>query len=277
MKNTITSWSITLVISFLKCFKVSARKAIVHFLAKLILKFSSKTKLRSMKNISFAMPHLSQPELERMAISAYQNITYGVVECFWLDELQIEVECDQQTLDLLKKSKGAAIATMHTNCYEVGVMGIEKILGAVTTLSKIPSFLKSADDIYKKANIKVINANEANGFVKLLRSAQKGEVICLHSDHYSKNTKVNFFNKETGAPGGVALLSSYQKLPLFICYAILQGTGKYKVIIETLEESHVENTPEAVALAMQKIYHRFEQIILKYPEQWYWSYKRWRD
>ena len=53
---------------------------------------------------------------------------------------------------------------------------------------------------------------------------------------------------------------------------------KIKVVIDKLIEiEKKENLKETLKYNMQKIYYEFENIIRKYPEQYMWQHKRWRN
>lgn len=277
IKNTIVNFFINMIIWLLTLFKRTTRQKFARIIAKLIFKNSIKTKKRALSNITLALPNLTKTQVEKLALESYENIVFGVLECFWLDELDIDIECDESTLQLLHNEKGAAIATMHMSCYEIAPIAIERLVGKVTTMSKIPSFVKSAADIYKKSNITVINAKEPNAFMQLLQAAKNKNMICLHTDHFSKNIPMIFFGRATSAPSGIAMVSAYQKVPLLICYALLQKNGRYKVVLETVNSGQVENNAQAITHAMDDIYQRFEKIIKAHPQQWYWSYNRWRS
>ena len=277
MKNTIVSFFINRIICILKLFKRKQRQKFAKFIAKLIFKNAMKTQNRAVKNIALALPNLTETQVEKLALVSYQNIVCGVTECFWLDELEIDIECDEPTLMLLNNEGGCAVATMHMSCYEIAPVAIERLVGKVTTMSKIPSFVKSAAEIYKKSNLMVINAKDPNAFMQLLQATKNKHVICLHADHFSKNIPITFFGRATSAPSGIAMISAYQKVPLLICYALLQENGRYKVVLETVNSGYVENNTQGITQAMGAIYHRFEEIIKVHPEQWYWSYNRWRS
>jgi lauroyl/myristoyl acyltransferase len=276
MKHQIIDFSIKLFIKTLTCFSRKTRFKFASFIAPLILKISKRTRLRAIANVTNAMPQLTSAQVNDVVIASYKTIVFGVLECFWLDEIEIDIECDENTLMLLNNTKGVSVATMHMSCYELAPFSIQKLVGSATTLSKIPTFIKSAANIYKNANIKVIDKNKPNAFLSLLQASRKNEVICLHADHYATDVDVCFFNQQTKAPSGTAMISAYNKVPLLLCYPVLNDNGRYTVFFETVVDTYVENNPQAIACAVQQIYHKFEAIITQHPNQWYWSYNRWR-
>jgi lauroyl/myristoyl acyltransferase len=268
------------------------RKSLIKKTGKTILYFSRKTRLRSIKNIVNAMPELSIKEASDLAFEAYGNCAYGVAESFWLSEIEPEIFCDEGTLRILQSGQGACIATMHLGCYEEVPLAVAKYAKPSVTLTNIPRFLADSMDFYSNANINVINKKSANAFSELLKQSSNNAYISLHCDLYANQTDVTFFGQETKAPSGIVLLAKMSKKPLLLAYAVYQGDGQVQVFFETLYVNHgsideqlseksiknslkqdIEPTVEQI---MSNIYQRFEQIIRQYPNQWYWSYNRWK-
>jgi KDO2-lipid IV(A) lauroyltransferase len=271
----------------------SRRKKLVKNIGKTILYFAKKTKLRAIKNISNAMPELSIKEATDLAFDAYGNCAYGVAESFWLTEVEPDIFCDEDTLRILQSGQGACIATMHLGCYEAVPLAVAKFAKQSVTLTNIPKFLADSMDFYSGVNITAINKNASNAFSELLKESGSNAYISLHCDLYANQAEVTFFGQETKAPAGIALLAKMSKKPLLLAYAIYQGDGQVQVFFETLyvnpnmtgqEASEQSNKREKVQITeptveqiMSNIYQRFEQIIRQYPNQWYWSYNRWKN
>jgi KDO2-lipid IV(A) lauroyltransferase len=273
------------------------RKILIKNIGKTILYFSKKTRLRAIKNISNAMPDLSLKEASDLAFDAYGNCAYGVAESFWLTEIEPEIFCDEDTLRILQSGEGACIATMHMGCYEAVPLAITKFSSKSVTLTNIPSFLEDSMDFYSTANITAINKKSVNAFSKLLKNSASNAYISLHCDLYANQIDVTFFGKKTKAPAGIALLAKMNRKPLLLAYAIYQGDGHVQVFFETLyvnqkmtgtslsenlsekptTKSITQENEPTVEQIMSKIYQRFEQVIRQYPNQWYWSYNRWKN
>jgi len=267
---------IQLLISVFKLFPRTGRRTFARGTAWLIFNLAKKTRLRAQANISRAMPYLNNHEVRLTAIDSYKNIVHGVLECFWLDELEFEFDIDEKTRAILNSGRGVSIATMHMGCYEIVPFAIQALTQRSSTLSNIPDFLHCAKKVYAQADIHCINKKESGAFLQLLKGIRQNRVVSLHSDHYADDMELNFFSQKTGAPCGAAMLSAYGKTPLLLSYGILLPNGKYKIYIETLSQEPVGPSKDSLQQAMKDIYRRFEHIILQYPEHWYWSYKRWR-
>lgn len=264
------------IVTLFKSVDRKTRKRIAFGLASLIFALATKTRKRAMNNIANALPHLTLLEVKELSYLSYKNIVFGVLECFWLDELEFEFELDPAAKEILESGLGVSVATMHMSCYEVVPVALQKLTQRSTTLSKIPVFLECAKKIYLDMGIDCINKSGADCFFPLLKAIKQNQVVSLHSDHHAADIKLKFFGQQTGAPSGAAMLSAYAKTPLLLSYALLQESGKYKVYVETVNAKPIQSNNGDVTLAMEAVYNRFESIICQFPEQWYWSYKRWR-
>ncbi len=275
------------------------RKKLINNIGKIILRFATKTRKRAINNIVRAMPELSIKEATDLAFDAYGNCAYGVAESFWLSQVEPDIFCDEETLQILQSGTGACIATMHLGCYEAVPLAVAKFANNSVTLTNIPDFLTDEMDFYSAVNITAINKKSAHAFSQLLIQAGNNGYISLHCDLYANQTEVTFFGQKTKAPSGVVLLAKMTKKPLLLAYAVYQDDGQVQVFFETLQlnqEIAIQNqfnnelqskqsisqktAPEIeqnVEQVMAQIYQRFEQIIRQYPSQWYWSYNRWKN
>lgn len=276
MKNQLKGRVIDLIILLFKALSRRQRKRVAFSLATLILKLAKKTRLRAIANISNAMPHLSHEEVEHLAFTSYQNIVFGVLECFWLDQVTFDFHISSSAQKILDSGAGVSVATMHMGCYEAVPFALQALTQRSSTLSKIPKFLTCAQQVYQRMGVQCIDKHETGGIFHLLKAINNQRVVSLHSDHYASDTELTFFGRKTGAPCGAAILSAYGRVPLLLSFAILQPDGRYKVYIETVNSTCVQHDQASYHLAMKQVYQRFEEIILQYPEHWYWSYKRWR-
>lgn len=267
---------VMVIISSLKLLSREKRQGFAHGLAWVIFKVSRKTRVRAIANVCRALPELNGLDAERMAMQSYKNIVFGLFETFWLDKISFNFDIDSQSKTLLESGQALSVATMHMSCYEAVPFALQRLTNRSVTLSNIPPFLLSAQKLYQGLGITCFNKRDKASFLQLLTAIKRKQVISLHSDHYGKDVDVCFFKQQTKAPHGAAMLSAYGNAPLLIAYTVLDDNGSYKLIVRTISAQGIENQRSAIAQATQTIYQHFEQAILAYPEQWYWSYNRWR-
>jgi KDO2-lipid IV(A) lauroyltransferase len=275
LKKIFIAKSLKLLIAALKNISRKKRRLILSRIGKLILFFSKKTQKRSIGNIRRAMPSLSEDEACSLAFSAYGHCAFGVSEAFWLDELEPKIFCDEQTLEIFHSGKGACIATMHLGCYEAVPLAVAKLTFYSTTLSNVPTFIENGLQFYAQAGVTAINKKSHHAFIELIKKAKENSYVSLHCDLWGNEQELVFFNQKTKAPAGIALISKMTQKPLLLGYSIYDKQGNVKVYFETVYKETCDNLLSTEKI-MATIYQRFEEIIMQYPEQWYWSYKRWR-
>jgi KDO2-lipid IV(A) lauroyltransferase len=281
IKQKALSKGLKLLISSLSKLTRRNRKNVIKKIGRTIFFFAKKTRLRAIENITKALPELSIREVTDLAFDAYGNCAFGVAESFWLAEIEPEIFCDEATLRILQSGQGACIATMHLGCYEAVPLAVAKLSNHSVTLTNIPRFLDESMEFYSAVNITAINKKSAYAFGELLTSANSNTYISLHCDLYANQADVSFFGQKTKAPAGVVLLAKMSNKPLLLAYAIYQDDGQIQVFFETIhlnkQGSDSDLVAQTVDQLMAKIYQRFEQIIRQYPNQWYWSYNRWKN
>jgi KDO2-lipid IV(A) lauroyltransferase len=274
-KSKILIYAVKMLVGILRALPNTIREKGIKNLGKLILHCAKKTRNRAMRNISHALPELPFKEVKQLAFDAYANCAFGVVESLWLDQLEPEIFCDEATLKILQSGHGACIATMHLGCYEAVPLAINKFSGQSVTLTNMPSFIEHGLQFYANADITAINKNDNNAFAQLLKYSSSNAYISLHCDLYANQTEVNFFNQKTKAPSGVVMIAKMSKKPLLLAYSIYQDDGRIQVFFETVDTMN-QDQGKPIDEIMSDIYLRFEEIIKQYPNQWYWSYNRWR-
>ncbi|WP_102797785.1 lysophospholipid acyltransferase family protein [Bowmanella denitrificans] len=252
------------------------RPLLAGMLARIILRLSSRTRKRAINNLALALPLLSDQQRRTMVRQSYTGIIQGLLDCLNLAELEMDIHCDEQAAQYLASGKGLCVVTLHTCCYELVPLALQRLTGRSTTLSHLPKFIDPKHNPYQKAGIGYVEKKQPGAFVKLLNQVKQGAVVTLHADLYAEDINVHFFGRETRAPAGAAMLSAFAGTPLLLAWGVKTKEGRYQVFIEPFMHQPVERNKTAFELVTRKLYERFEQIILSYPEQWYWSFNRWR-
>lgn len=252
------------------------RQRLAHATASAVLACARSTRLRLLDNVRQAFPLLEEDEVRRIGYRSYQTIYAGVLDSFWLSELRLDIDRDDTARRTLEGEHGAIVITLHTCCYEVASLAVQRLTGRSTTLSYVPAYLTQAFDFYRNAGIEWIHKKAPGAFFSLVDAARRGRFVTLHGDHHANEVGVHFFGRPVGAPCGGPMLSALAGRPLLLAYARYVAAGHYRVCFETLSAAPVPRDRDALARTTQHLYTRFEQIISEHPEQWYWSYKRWR-
>jgi len=103
--------------------------------------------------------------------------------------------------------------------------------------------------------------------------------LAVVGDQYKgKNgIQVDFFGVPSSTARGAAVLT-YRANPKVVFLACTQHRGRYKIKIEEIDYTLPEKmTEEWVHDITQTLTSKLEQEIRKYPEQYFWFHRRWRD
>lgn len=86
---------------------------------------------------------------------------------------------------------------------------------------------------------------------------------------------VPFFNRPTEFVSGPAAMARRQDCPVIAIFCVRTGPGRYRLISRTVLGAEHGLKDEVILTA--KFAAAIEDVIRTYPEQWTWTYKRWRS
>lgn len=113
---------------------------------------------------------------------------------------------------------------------------------------------------------------------KMLKVLQEGQCLTFVMDQKPEKRRgpiVKFYGREVAFVGGPAAVALKKRLPIVSVFCIRKCFLEYEVLTEILF-----NAEDCDKLDQQKLTQclaqEIEQKIKLYPEQWCWSYKRWK-
>lgn len=126
------------------------------------------------------------------------------------------------------------------------------------------------------------NVYKENAMLRLAKALKKNEYTGLLIDQKAsgkQSTKINFFGHLADTTTSVALLKLKFNPIILPVFAAREENGLYNLhVFEPIEYiAEEENTPdEKIQKMTQKYTDSIENIIRKYPDQWFWMHNRWR-
>lgn len=269
-------FAIDVFIGTLKIFPRNQRQTLLTAISRLIFRFAERTRGRCLTNIARAFPDKNKEQIMALAKKSYANIVLGVTETFWLEDIDLQVHFSDNVEELLRSGGPVAVAAMHMGCCEAVPLAVEQVTGRSTTLSNIPKNMPFAFELYQNVGIKVIDRNKKNSFFEVLKAVRAGEVVSLHSDFHGTEVELDFFGEKTGAPAGIATISALAKAPIVIAYSVYDDDATCHVYFELFSEQPAPKAKDEMYELIRQMYKRYEDIIFKHSDNWYWSYNRFR-
>ena len=267
--------------------------AIMKSLTLLVYHLDQKRRHLTIKNLTMAFPGKSSEEILALSKKVYIELSITIAEIllmftgqFDIDEaVKNQEEAKEKLQDIVQNSPhGVIVITAHFSNWElaahflaknglpvlaIGRKGNNKLIDTNIT---IPFREKYGNDAVskKKAMLGMIRRLKSAGNVGLLIDQKAGSL---------NSVKVDFF----GQPAETTLSIASLKLkldslvvPIFIAR---DSDGLYEMIINEPidyvadEIADKEKKLEAMTL---KYNQAIEEIIRKYPAQWFWMHNRWR-
>lgn len=275
----------------LSCFRCIPLPWRIHFFAGLALAFyhlSPRRRLITLHNLQNAFPEKSMTEIIMIAKGVYRNMAVIAAEFFdipWLDEERIRemvaVEGLEHCVEALKKKRGLLMVTAHFGNWELGAIAFSLFFQPVLLLyrpldnlflDRLVASVRSATGnrllVKNKAMRKMLRTINANGIVGLLIDQNWS---------WQEGVFVEFFGRPACTSDGVARLAMHAEAPVIPCFMVRREDGKYTLVIgEAIELVDTGEREADVLINTQNFTRIVEEMIRKYPDQWFWVHQRWK-
>jgi len=247
----------------------------------------------TIQNLSMAFPLKSKEEIKLLSKQVYVELSKTISEILlmFVERFDIDAavrnsqEAKQKLENIVKNSpQGIIVVTAHFSNWElaahflakhglsmlaIGRKGNNKLIDTNLTLPFRERYGNEA--VYKKkAMMGMIRRLKKAGNVGLLIDQKSGS---MHS------VKVDFFGKPAETTLSIASLKLKFDALVVPMFVVRGEDGRYEMLIHdsvdyvATELEDQEKKLEAMTLKYTKI---IEEIIEKYPAQWFWMHNRWR-
>ena len=286
----------SLVKLFLWLAKIAPRSfiyAIVKGLTLLVYQLDQKRRNLTIKNLTMAFPEKTSEEILALSKEVYTQLSITIAEILLMFTGQFNIdkaiknqeEAKKKLQDIAQNSPhGVIVMTAHFSNWElaahflaknglpmlaIGRKGNNKLIDTNITT---PFREKYGNDAVskKKAMLVMIKRLKNAGNVGLLIDQKSGNL---------NSVKVDFFGKPAETTLSIASLKlKFDSLvvPIFIAR---QSDGSYEMIInEPIDyvANEIEGKEKKLEAMTLKYNQTIEEVIRKYPSQWFWMHNRWR-
>ncbi len=267
--------------------------AMIKGLTLLVYRLDQKRRNLTIRNLTMAFPNKDEEEILKLSKEVYVELSKTVAEILlmFVDRFDIDKviknrdEAKKISQHLAKNSpKGIILLTAHFSNWELGAHFLAKY--------GLPALA-----IGREGNNRLIDRNitipfrnkygnsatsKSNAMLAMAKRLKKGENIGLLIDQKSghlHSAKVDFFGKPAETTLSVASLKlKFDPLvvPIFIAR---DSDGLYEMFINDPIDyvaDEIEDKEKKLEAMTLKYNQAIEEIIRKYPAQWFWMHNRWR-
>ncbi len=231
---------------------------------------------------------LTDGQIRLLAKSNFEKLGINIVEQLlvpFLTEKDVAARFTIEGKEIVEKAldagKGAIALGFHFGNWEVtGV--VSKLLGqdivALARPLKRHGQLNSfVNGLREAAGLTIIvNENTSRAVMRLLKENKMVAILADQREKRSRGVYVELFGTKVPTSKGVAMLGMKTGTAVIPIYAVRRGFLRYTfVCAPPIEMERKGNIEELVELNTRKVNEFLEQIILKYPDEWFWVHRRW--
>lgn len=196
----------------------------------------------ALANLAVALPRSSRRE--RMQIARRMMASYNCMlfEFFRLPHLTrddllgaVEIQGRENLERAAARGKGVVICCTHLGNWELAAVAvahtgytIHAVAGVQLSRWLTPAVRET------KSELAIHTVSPEDGFRKLLRALEHGDVVALmvDGDIYSHGTPVEFFGRETRWPAGPGVLAQRTGAMVMSGYCQRLGAGRFRIVLE---------------------------------------------
>jgi KDO2-lipid IV(A) lauroyltransferase len=252
-------------------------------IGKLLYIINSETKKVSTQNVEICFPELSLKDqnslVKNSLIHTGKNLTESGL--IWNQSFSKNATyvCNFNGEHYLDNSKKTILLVPHIGCWEL----TGRVLASkrkVTFMYKPLRSQKQNDYLFKrrnKGNLTMASADKS-GILKIQRALKNNELIGMLPDQdpgEEGGIMSPFFNKQANTMTLLAKIANKNDLQVLMFWAKRLSKGKgYELNLEPVSLNENGGTLEEQVVSMNR---SIEDLIRKIPEQYMWSYKRFKS
>jgi KDO2-lipid IV(A) lauroyltransferase len=234
---------------------------------------------------------LGEREARELAKASFRHSACSFLELFharFMDHRFLEERIEYENPDLFQRMGSTARpvvgVTGHLGCWELlgGVLkrfNTKTDCHVVVRLPKDQVLAELMMHMRTQSKIRVLPHRQAA--TDALGQLRRGGICAFLVDHNCKKAEAQFlpFLGEMAAVNkGPAILALRAKAEVWPFFLIRLPQGRFRAVTlpcldtETLEGSRAERIEQICRFYTEAV----EQMVLRYPEQWFWMHRRWK-
>lgn len=218
--------------------------------------------------------YFGQVVLDRFAIYAKKNNYFSV-----------EIDGNETFLHSLESQKGGIMLSAHVGNYELFgylLKQDKKKINALIYSGESDIISKERKKIFEKNNINPISvSNDMSHLFEIKNALQNGDFLSLLADRSfegGKSTMSNFLGKNARFSIAPFLIAEQFDVPIIAVFAMKSSRRKFSVFVKSIAcDSNIKGKENRAEALLNCYLIELENIVKKYPDQWFNYYNFWND
>lgn len=225
--------------------------------------------LRSMKELYMHYYVFGQTLIDKIAIAGGLRQKYS-----------FEFENYDRFLEIINDRSGAIIIGAHVGCWEAGTAFFGKYgkrINIVMLDAEHPEIKREMAENTREGDFKIIPVNEdgLTAMLEIKAALNDGGYVCFNGDRYldrEASVAKQFMGAEARFPTGPFLIASRLHVPVVFYFAVREPKHTYRFIFREAEPGNTDRDG-----LMDDYVSILEEVVCKYPRQWFNFYKFWNN
>jgi Kdo2-lipid IVA lauroyltransferase/acyltransferase len=240
------------------------------------------------KNLEFAFPRRTAAERGAIVRGVFRHFGRTLFELLKFGSLapeqmlsRVEFEGGDHARQAYAGGRGVFFLTAHFGCWEMNGLVHALHLAPIGLMAR-PLDNPLLNDMLER--VRQCTGNwviyRRGGIRRTLRALESGQGVAILIDqhiHGPDAVMVDFFNRPAATTTALAALALRTGAPVIPVFAIAVGRGRYRMIYEHAVEPPKTAGSAAILEFTQRCTDVLEMYVRRYPEQWLWMHRRWRD
>ncbi len=222
---------------------------------------------------SFFMTFVNEYNLGKVVIdrfAAYAGKTF-----------EVETEGKDAFDALCSDDTGFVMLSSHVGNYELAGYSLtaSKKINALVYAGETETVMEGRKDCFSETNIQMIPIQSDLSHIFAINNAlEKGEIVSIHGDRVfgtERTVQSVFFGQKASFPAGPFLIAVQRGLPVVPVFVMKESLYKYKAFVFHLPDTKGLSRADAIQALCDAYAGHLENIVRKYPAQWYNFYDFW--
>ena len=242
-----------------------------------------------LNNLRLAFPEWEERkrlEVGRRSMSALGKNIVDVFRLPFVDEKWVADNVEFQGMEHLQKAlgrgKGVFGLGMHLASGDLSIASLNYFDLKVNLISKRfkTSWLNNYWFRVRQAHgTRLIE--DRDSATDIMRALKRNELVIFVLDQFMGpplGVETKFFGKKTGTAMGLALLAERTGAAVLPCYTYNRPDGTLvNVFGEEIPFQDLGTREESIQYMTQLYTDKIEEVVRKYPGQWMWVHRRWKE
>ena len=198
---------------------------------------------------------------------------------FWF-----EVE-GQEYFDALEANpKGFMQLSSHVGNYEMAgytLVSKTKKLYALAFAGETETVMENRQRIFSEHNMKMISVrNDLSHLFALNAALENGDIVSILADRIfgsQKNVECDFLGAKAKFPLGAFAMAVQKEVQVLAVFVMKESVKQYRVIIRKVECDATVNRREQMVQLAQSFASQIEDVIRRFPTQWFNYFDFWQQ